>query len=257
MIKCLVLISLVSALSLFAGSENPFASKQKPAEILRNLKAGNERFVKGQSLHPHADALRRRTAAEKNQGDYAVASILSCSDSRVPVELIFDAGVMDLFVIRVPGNICQDDEIGSVEYGVCHVFTPVVVVLGHSDCGAVTAACAGVEAHASGHKLERSIPKLLKPIKPVIRDLKKKNPSLSGKSLVESGIRENVYREIENLLIRSAAVRSSVKQGRVLVTGAIYDIRSGRVEWLDSKRIDSILKKVDSDSSRETKEYED
>lgn len=245
----------VLALSCFAAEQDKFNSKPAPADVMNRLKAGNDRFVAGKSIHPHGDALRRILAAEKNQGDYAVASILSCSDSRVPVELIFDSGIMDLFVIRVPGNICQNDEIGSVEYGVHHVFTPLVVVLGHSDCGAVTAAASAENRKSHHHRLERSIPELLKPIRPVVKRVKKANPALEGKALVEYCIRENVYQEIENLLERSAATRLAFKAGKIMVTGAVYDIRSGKVEWLDAERIRRIAVTVEQNKTHETIAY--
>ena len=78
-------------------------------------------------------------AGKESQGDHAYATVITCSDSRVPVERVFDAGVMDIFVIRVAGNVCDVDEVGSIEYGLAHVHTPVLVVLGHTQCGAVTA----------------------------------------------------------------------------------------------------------------------
>jgi len=88
--------------------------------------------VEGKSNYPHTDAARLIQAGKENQGDHAYATVITCSDSRVPVEHIFDAGIMDIFVIRVAGNVCDVDEIGSIEYGLAHVHTPVLVVLGHT-----------------------------------------------------------------------------------------------------------------------------
>ncbi len=219
-----------------AGSHGPAAAKPAPEAILLQLQEGNRRFAGGQPTHPHNSADRRKLAAVKSQGDYALATIVSCSDSRVPVELIFDAGIMDLFVVRVPGNICKEDEAGGVEYGVHHVFTPLVVVLGHSDCGAVTAAL------QDGHGLECNIVELLKPIRKVTGEARAKQPELKGKELLDYCIRENVYQEIANLFEGSVATRSAVREGKVAVVGAIYDLSTGKVEWLDRKRIEAILK---------------
>lgn len=93
--------------------------------------------------------------------------MITCSDSRVPVELVFDAGVMDIFVVRVAGNVCDTDEVGSIEYGLAHVNTPVLVVLGHTQCGAVTAVTHAVQG--KGHALELNIPPLVDNIEPAVK----------------------------------------------------------------------------------------
>ena len=131
--KASIVLSVVTAMLLAGGaSASSTAKKPSPDEVIEMLKAGNQRFVSGQSINPHSDAKRIAQAAKENQGDHAYATIISCSDSRVPVETIFDAGIMDLFIIRVAGNVCDTDEIGSIEYGLAHVNTPVLVVLGHT-----------------------------------------------------------------------------------------------------------------------------
>ena len=132
-----------------------FWAKATPDEILQVLKDGNERFSAGKSAYLHCDPTRIGLAGISDQGNYAYATVLSCSDSRVPVELVFDAGVMDLFVVRVAGNVCDTDEIGSIEYGLAHVHTPVFVMLGHTQCGAVTAVATG--AKVDGHLLELDV----------------------------------------------------------------------------------------------------
>lgn len=135
------------------------AAKPSPDVALQMLQEGNQRFISGQSNHPHTDISRLMQAGTENQGDHAYATVITCSDSRVPVERIFDAGIMDIFVIRVAGNVCDVDEAGSIEYGIAHVNTPVFVVLGHTQCGAVTAVTHAV--HGTGHALERNIPPLV------------------------------------------------------------------------------------------------
>nr|WP_320009439.1 carbonic anhydrase [uncultured Desulfobulbus sp.] len=106
----------------------------------------------GKATSPHTDAARLKLAGQEDQGDHAYATVITCSDSRVPVEILFDAGVMDIFVIRLVGNVLDVDEVGSVEYGLAHVHTPVFVVLGHTQCGAVTAVTNAVQGH--GHPLD-------------------------------------------------------------------------------------------------------
>jgi len=223
-------------------------SKPNAEEALALLKAGNERFVAEQSEHPRADAGRRRLAASENQRDHAYATILSCSDSRVPVDLIFDAGIMDLFVIRVAGNVCNVDEIGCIEYGLAHVQTPLLVVLGHNQCGAVTAVTHALHGH--GHPLERNIPPLVTSIESAVHRAMADHPGVSGDAIIPFAIEANIWLGIENLFRESPAVRALVRDGKAKVIGALYDIASGRVEWLSELTVASILNRVASDPNR-------
>lgn len=224
---------------------------QKPgAELaLQRLKEGNLRFISGKSEHPHTSKKRLQMAAAENQAKFAFATVLSCSDSRVPVERIFDAGIMDLFVIRVAGNVCQTNEIGSIEYGLCQVQTPLLVVLGHTRCGAVTAA---VEATiGTSISLERNIPHLLNSLQPAVQKSLKKNKSASEKKLIATAIEENIWNSIENLFLKSPATRDLVRYGHIKVIGAIYNLDTGVVTWLDEAKITEILKKADTSMNRE------
>ena len=134
-----VFMAVLFLLLVFGGASTVLGAswdkKPTPEQALQKLKDGNRRFVAGKAQNPHADAARLKLAASQNQGDHALATVITCSDSRVPPEILFDAGVMDLFVIRVAGNVVQTDEAGSIEYGLAHVYTPVLVVLGHTQCG--------------------------------------------------------------------------------------------------------------------------
>src|SRR5881394_3335221 len=123
---------------------------------LAELKAGNEHHARHQYQHPHESAARQR---ELTAGQHPHAEILSCADSRVPPEIVFDQGLGDLFVVRVAGNVATDTEIGSLEYGAEHLHIPLLVVLGHESCGAVTAAVQGGEVE--GHIV--SLVNLIKP----------------------------------------------------------------------------------------------
>ena len=229
------------------------AQKPNPDEVVQMLKSGNERFYSGKATHPQADAARLALAGKEDQGKYAYATVIACSDSRVPVELIFDAGVMDIFVVRVAGNVCDTDEIGSIEYGLAHVNTPVLVVLGHTQCGAVTAVTRAIQGH--GHKLERNIPPLVDNIIPAVKRAIAQHKDVHGDEIIPYAIEENVWQGVEDLFMKSPAVRNIVKEGKAKVVGAIYDVGTGKVEWLGTKKVDEILKRVEASPDKETKEF--
>jgi carbonic anhydrase len=199
------------------------------------------------------NAERIKLAGRENQANYAYATVISCSDSRVPVEYIFDAGVMDLFIVRVAGNVCDTDEIGSIEYGLLHVNTPLLVVLGHTQCGAVTAVANGIQGKA--HALERNIPPLIDNIVPAVKRAIQEHHDLKGDQIIPYAIEENVRQAISDLFMRSPATRKCVKDGRAEVIGAIYDVGSGKVNWLPKSMTAEILMKVEASPARETEIY--
>ncbi len=193
-----------------------------PEEALVKLQEGNKRYVAGKAVHPNqTQALRKASAG----GQQPFASILSCSDSRAPVELIFDQGIGDVFVIRVAGNVIDTMEIGTLEYGVAHLATPLIVVLGHTHCGAVSAA-------VNNYAVEGSIVPLVEKIQPAVYRAKKTDPALAGSGLVTKATEENVWQSIKDLLSRSPIVRERMKAGKLQVIGAIYDIETGAIKWL-------------------------
>lgn len=224
--------------------------KPSPAEAIEILKQGNARFAKGEAVHPHSDSSRLVQAGVENQADHAIATILGCSDSRCPVERIFDAGVMDLFVIRVAGNVVNTDEAGSIEYGLLHVKTPVLVVLGHTQCGAVTAVTQAVLGQ--GQALERNIPPLVAPIQPAVEKAMKEHPQKQGLDIVPDATEQNVWQAIENLFMRSPAVRDLINRGDAKVVGAVYDVGTGKVTWLPEEMTSDILQYVESHPEKET-----
>ncbi len=184
------------------------------------LKNGNDRFVNGKSQHLREDQERRTLTTV--HGQHPFATILSCSDSRVPLEVIFDAGIGELFVIRVAGNVADGDELGSIEYGVGHLQTPLLLVLGHTKCGAVTAA-------VQNSKVEGNILNLINKIKPVVGKTMKNHPLLTGDSLILAATSANVWQSIENILTKSEEIRHKVKNGELKIIGGIYDIETGKV----------------------------
>jgi carbonic anhydrase len=239
------LLAFVSGSALASGSK---AAKPSPDKAIEMLKAGNERFVSGKAIRPNADAARLALAGKENQGDHAYATVITCSDSRVPVEILFDAGIMDIFVIRVAGNVLDVDEIGSVEYGLAHVNTPVFVVLGHTQCGAVTAVTNFVQGH--GHPLERNIPPLVDNIIPAVKKAIAENPKIHGADIIPYAIEENIWRGIEDLFMNSPISRQLVNDGKTKVVGAIYDVSNGKINWLPEEKSIEILKKVEANPKR-------
>jgi carbonic anhydrase len=249
-LKSVALGCCILAFSAFqVNASETTAQKPSPDEIIKMMQEGNQRFVSGKSNHPHSDNARLIQAGKENQGNHAYATVISCSDSRVPVERIFDAGVMDIFVVRVAGNVVDGDEAGSIEYGLAHVNTPVLVVLGHTQCGAVTAVTDAVQGH--GHALEINIPALVDNIQPAVERAIAAHPEAKGKDVVPYGIEENVWQGIEDLFMRSPASREMVKSGKAKVVGAIYDVGTGAVSWLDEAKVATILAKVEENPKRQ------
>ncbi len=162
---------------------------------------------------------------------------------------------MDTFVVRVAGNVCDTDEIGSIEYGLAHVNTPVLVVLGHTQCGAVIAVSAAVRGE--GHALERNIPPLVDNIIPAVKRAVAAHPEAKGDAVVPYAIVENVWQSIEDLFLKSAAVRNLVKSGKVKVVGAIYDVGTGKIDWLSDATVTQILVKADSSPERAVNPMQD
>jgi len=234
------------AVAVYAGEMR--LNKPNPDKVLAMLKAGNVRFYSEKATYPHTNAARLNMAGTENQGDHAYATVIACSDSRVPVELIFDAGVMDIFVIRVAGNVCDTDEIGSIEYGLAHVNTPLLVVLGHTQCGAVTAITH--EVLGKGHALEKNIPPLVDNIIPAVKRALEEHKDLAGEAIIPYAIEENVWQGIYDLFINSPAVRNLVKQEKAKVVGAIYEVGTGKVNWLPLNKVDEIFKQVEADPKK-------
>lgn len=186
-------------------------------EAWQKLVAGNERFMHGRCTHPDQDGTRR---AQLGVGQHPFATILSCSDSRVPPEVIFDQGLGDLFVVRVAGNVVDDDVLGTLEYAVEHLHCPLIVVLGHSQCGAVTAAVSG--ERVSGHL--RAIIQALKPAVDSSRG--------HGGNRVEAAVEANVRRVVRELEASRPVLHEHIEAGTLKVIGARYELVTGKVQAL-------------------------
>ena len=203
-----------------AAGPNPGVSAD---EAMRVLKAGNARYVEGKPQHPHQDRVRRALTAA--QGQHPLATVLTCSDSRTPAEIIFDQGLGDIFVVRVAGNVAATDEVGSIEYAVDVRAAPLVVVLGHTQCGAVGAVL-------DNAKLPPNIAKLVAPIKPAVDQAREDNPDAAKDVLLRAAITDNVWQAIDDMLRQSPIIRDKIKNNQVQVVGALYDLDSGQVQWL-------------------------
>jgi carbonic anhydrase len=224
-LKQILASGIIMACALGASSghgETPKAA-MTPEQALGAITEGNTRYVAGTPKGPHRDQERRYDTS--SNGQHPIAAVLSCADSRAPVELIFDQGIGDLFVIRVAGNVADTDEIGSIEYSVGHLATPLVVVLGHTNCGAVTAVAEKAEVHGC-------VGQLVDNIIPALEKAAKQNPNAKGPALVAAAVRQNVWQSIEDMYGRSELLREAAKAGKIKVVGAIYDIHSGSVEWM-------------------------
>ncbi|GAW32237.1 carbonic anhydrase [Carboxydocella sp. JDF658] len=196
---------------------------KNPDEALNLLKDGNARFASDKVL-PDNLGDERREELKKN-GQHPFAIIVSCSDSRVPPEIVFDQALGDLFVVRVAGNVVDPVATGSVEYAAEHLGTPLIVVLGHEKCGAVTAAVKGGEAPGS-------IGSIVEKIKPSVE--KAKATGLAGDQLVEKTAELNVEASMVELE-KSPIIKELVEQGKLKIVGAKYHLGSGQVEWLETK----------------------
>ncbi len=188
-----------------------------PGEALQRLMEGNKRYAAGNFLHPDQDPARRIELAE---AQHPFAVILSCSDSRVPPEIIFDQGLGDLYVIRVAGHVADEMVLGSIEHAVEYLGVPLVMVLGHKNCGAVTASVRGGDA--GGH-----FASLINAIRPAV-DKVKRQPT----ALLENAIRANVQMVAAQIRVSQPVLAKRVLEDALRVIGAYYDLNSGAVSIL-------------------------
>jgi carbonic anhydrase len=248
--SCFVLVSLIG-MNQFARAADPTHPDQpivSPADAISKLKEGNGRFTAGNMQHPHESseersymaansyenagmaflgmtaeqAAKRRTELIKSQHPFA--AIVCCSDSRVPPEIVFDQGLGDLFIVRVAGNVINDEGLGSLEYTVDHLCTRLILVLGHQRCGAVEAARQTIAAKgkAPGH-----IESLITAIKPAVE--------ATGKEDLDATIKANVKHVVQALRSSTPILKAKVDSGEVKVIGGYYSLDTGAVTFLDEK----------------------
>ena len=191
-------------------------------QALRRLIQGNKRFLRGKARFP---TVCKDTLAALARGQHPYATILGCSDSRVPPELVFDANFGELFIIRVAGNVMSPEVMASIQYAGSHLQTPLFVVLGHEGCGAVQAA---LKTKLKGAKHASRIQSLVNNIAPGLAEL---DPDLSSDDQLAWAIEANVRWSMHQLMKTPEAKRAA-REGRKKLVGAIFEINSGRVRFL-------------------------
>jgi carbonic anhydrase len=209
-----------TAATAAAADNSPVLALSAPDAVSR-LRAGNARFVAGRSQHPDQTAARRTEVAG---GQHPFAQVLACADSRVAPELVFDQGLGDLFVTRSAGQVLDKAVLGTIEFGVAEFGIPLLLVLGHSRCGAVKATMEALEKHsgASGTDVDA----LVAAIKPAVETVENIHPT----DLLAAAVSQNVANVVEQL--RSTVVLApAVRAGKLQVVGAVYDLTAGTVTF--------------------------
>ncbi|AFL84472.1 carbonic anhydrase [Belliella baltica DSM 15883] len=198
-------------------------SEITPQEALDYLKEGNQRFIN--NLRANRNLLNQ--VNETSDGQFPFAIVLSCIDSRTSVELIFDQGLGDVFSARVAGNVVNEDILGSMEYAVKYAGSKLIVVLGHSKCGAITSAC--------NHVRDGNITALLHKIKPAIDKERstKENRSGSNETFVNNVTELNVHYAMEEIKERSDIIINYINEGKVKLVGGVYNVDSGEVTFFE------------------------
>lgn len=194
-----------------------------PTEVLSLLRAGNERFVAGET----SDLGQQERIAATAGGQYPLAAVLGCIDSRVPVEQVLDVGIGDVFAARTAGTVVGGDVLGSFEFAAELAGVKAIVVLGHTACGAVKGACDGAElGHLTG---------LLTKIRPAIEQVTGGDgrPGSGDADLVNRVVHQHTANTVDELLERSDVLAKRVADGDLAVVGAVYDLATGQIEWLN------------------------
>jgi carbonic anhydrase len=198
------------------------AQSPTAAQVLSRLQAGNERFIRGEARFP---TVQKDILAELAKGQQPHATIIGCSDSRVPPELVFDAGFGELFVIRVAGNVISPEVMGTMQYAAVHLKTPLFLVLGHEGCGAVQAALA---SKFQGARERLRIEHLLENITPGLDEV---SADASPEEQMRAGVEANVRWSIRQIM-ETPEARVRAAEGVLQLVGAIYELTTGRVRFL-------------------------
>lgn len=219
----------VSLSNATARAEGAHASAQSEGALtadaaLKELVEGNQRYVEGHPTHEQRSDATHRAALTKTQKPYAI--VLACSDSRVPPEIIFDKGLGEIFVVRVAGNVPDPVVLGSIEYAAEHLGSPLIVVLGHERCGAVTASVDAKE------KAPGNIGAIVQAITPAVAEAKRTCGNKEKPELVECAAKANIKRSEGLITMRSSLISKLVEKGKVRIIGATYDLDDGKVTFI-------------------------
>jgi carbonic anhydrase len=220
--KSITTLAVVSSLCCFARASSTEADKISPDVALEKLVRGNRDFVAGTPRHPDQEVTRRAALAK---GQHPFAIVLTCADSRVSPEIYFDQGLGDLFVLRNAGNILDEHIIGSIEYAVEHLGSRLLIVVGHSQCGAVAAAVAG--GHAPGH-----IQSIVDAIEPAVLAV-----AHEAGDKIDNVVRTNARFVAFRLAKTGPILAKAVSSGELRVVAARYDLETGKIELLDMPAI--------------------
>lgn len=221
-INFLLSVALLAGLTLWnAKAEDHAAEGVAPADAWKKLEAGNARYVASKPEHAHQDAARRTETAA---GQKPFAAVLGCADSRTGPEILFDQGLGDLFVVRVAGNIVDDSTLASLEYSVKHLGVKLIVVLGHSKCGAVQAAVGGVKEDSHLGVLTAELKESV--------DLAKK---WDGEPL-SNAVKANAILMAQHLENAGPVLKKAVADGQLLIVPAVYDLESGTVKKVEAPK---------------------
>jgi len=200
-------------------------SKLSPKEAIQLLKEGNKRFVNREMRERDLMA----QVEETSKGQFPFACIVGCIDSRVPATTVFDQGIGSLFIATVAGNIINEDILGSLEFGCAAAGSKAIVVLGHTSCGAVKGACDSVELGnltSLLSKINASVKETVEPNDPTMRNS-------SNLLFVNEVAKNNVLRSVENIRVKSNVLRRLEEEGKITIVGAMYDVGTGKVSFLD------------------------
>jgi carbonic anhydrase len=203
-------------------THTPITPVLTPHEALNKLLAGNQRFLQG-NMKQRNYPKQAKLTYKLGQAPFAV--ILSCMDSRGPSEIIFDQGIGDIFALRVAGNVINLDILGSMEYGVKVVRAKLIVVMGHTQCGAVTAACKDTKVG--------DLTQLLDKIKPAVVAVKKSATTSCDQNLVDKIAKQNVINGMMQISIQSSIITEMLAQKEILLVGAMHDLKTGNVTFFD------------------------
>lgn len=198
-------------------------------EALERLQVGNRRFIEEHQTHQTITLRDQLEASAREQRPFAI--VIGCSDSRVPLEIVFDQGIGDLFVIRVAGNVVAPSQIGSVEFAAEQFGTQLVVVLGHSNCGAIQATLD--QLHQPSEKRSPNLHAIVDRIRPAVEDLLGGDLEGDREAMVRAGVRANVRSSVEQLRHGSEILENLINTDRLHVVGAEYSLTTGLVEFFD------------------------
>jgi carbonic anhydrase len=215
----LIAASTLPAMKTRAADDKAAPNAIAPSDAFDQLTKGNAQYLANEPVDQADYAVDR---AARAQAQHPIASILSCSDSRVPPEIIYDQGPGDIFVVRVAGNVVSSYGLASMEFSVAVLGVPLILVLGHTNCGAVAAA---LQSARERSKLPGHLPELVESIQPAVNAAHGKHPS----DLLAATINENVRLGMRNLTSQSRIIGDAVSAGKVEIKGGVYDLATGKV----------------------------